>query len=139
MRCAETDWRRALQFLSRRAIDGVEEIRERVYRRATHDGVVEIAHDAGRLRVVPAVHEGRVRRLFDLDTDADAIAARLAADPWLAPLVEAHGPLRVLGGWDGFELAVRAVMGQQVSVAGARTLNGRLVARCGVRDGERWR
>jgi AraC family transcriptional regulator, regulatory protein of adaptative response / DNA-3-methyladenine glycosylase II len=73
----------------------------------------------------------RCRRLFDLDADPQAIDATLAADGTLAPLVAAHPGLRVPGAYDGFELAVRAVIGQQVSVAGASTLTGRLAARCG--------
>jgi AraC family transcriptional regulator of adaptative response / DNA-3-methyladenine glycosylase II len=78
----------------------------------------------------------RVRRLFDLDADPGAIAAHLGRDPRLRPHLRPG--LRVPGAWDGFELAVRAVLGQQVSVAGATTLAGRLVARFGepLADGE---
>ena len=75
----------------------------------------------------------RCRQLLDLDADACAIAAVLAADDVLAPLVAARPGLRVPGTYDGFELAVRAVLGQQVSVAAARTLAGRLAARFGTR------
>ena len=75
----------------------------------------------------------RCRQLLDLDTDAEAIAAALAADGVLAPLVQARPGLRVPGAYDGFELAVRAVLGQQVSVAAASTLAGRLAARFGTR------
>jgi AraC family transcriptional regulator of adaptative response / DNA-3-methyladenine glycosylase II len=77
----------------------------------------------------------RCRRLFDLDADPEPIDAALAADEVLAPLVAAHPGLRVPGAYDGFELAVRAVIGQQVSVAGASTLTGRLAARHGTRLG----
>jgi AraC family transcriptional regulator, regulatory protein of adaptative response / DNA-3-methyladenine glycosylase II len=73
----------------------------------------------------------RCRRVFDLDADPQAIAAALAADEALAPLVAARPGLRVPGAYDGFELAVRAVLGQQVSVRGASTLAGRLAARHG--------
>jgi AraC family transcriptional regulator, regulatory protein of adaptative response / DNA-3-methyladenine glycosylase II len=73
----------------------------------------------------------RCRHLFDLDADPHAIGAVLAADGVLAPLVAARPGLRVAGAYDGFELAVRAVLGQQVSVAAARTLAGRLAARFG--------
>jgi AraC family transcriptional regulator of adaptative response / DNA-3-methyladenine glycosylase II len=75
----------------------------------------------------------RCRRLFDLDADPQAIAAALAADEALAPLVAARPGLRVPGAYDGFELAVRAVIGQQVSVPAASTLTGRLAARHGTR------
>jgi AraC family transcriptional regulator of adaptative response / DNA-3-methyladenine glycosylase II len=73
----------------------------------------------------------RCRRLFDLDADPQAIAAALAADEVLAPLVAARPGMRVAGAYDGFELAVRAVLGQQISVPAASTLAGRLAARHG--------
>lgn len=73
----------------------------------------------------------RCRQLFDLDADPAAIGAALASDGALAPLVCARPGLRVPGAYDGFELAVRAVLGQQVSVAAARTFAGRLAARHG--------
>ena len=75
----------------------------------------------------------RCRQLLDLDADACAINAVLAADGLLAPLVAARPGLRVPGTYDGFELAVRAVLGQQVSVPAARTLAGRLADRFGTR------
>ena len=77
----------------------------------------------------------RCRQLFDLDADPQAIAAALAADEVLAPLVAARPGLRVPGAYDGFELAVRAVLGQQVSVPAASTLAGRLAMRHGTRLG----
>ena len=73
----------------------------------------------------------RCRRLFDLDADPEAIAAALARDPLLAPLVRRRPGLRVPGAVDGFEMAARAIVGQQVSVAGARTVLGGLVAEYG--------
>jgi AraC family transcriptional regulator of adaptative response / DNA-3-methyladenine glycosylase II len=73
----------------------------------------------------------RCRQLLDLDADPAAITAVLAADGALAPLAAARPGLRVPGAYDGFELAVRAVLGQQVSVAAASTLAGRLAARFG--------
>jgi len=75
----------------------------------------------------------RCRQLLDLDADASAIGAALAADDLLAPLVAARPGLRVPGTFDGFELAARAVLGQQVSVLAARTLAGRLADRLGTR------
>ena len=74
---------------------------------------------------------GRLRALFDLDANPGVIASHLGGDPALAASVAAHPGLRVAGAWDVFELAVRAVLGQQVSVAGATTLAGRLAARFG--------
>jgi AraC family transcriptional regulator of adaptative response / DNA-3-methyladenine glycosylase II len=82
----------------------------------------------------------RVRRLFDLDADGDAVSAHLGRDPTMAPLVARRPGLRLPGTMDRFELAVRAVLGQQVSVAGANTIAGRLVRLVGARiprqDGE---
>ena len=79
--------------------------------------------------LAPAV--GRVRRLFDLDADPVAVDSALAGDPLLAPLVTARPGLRVPGSVDPFEALVKAIVGQQVSVAGARTVVGRLVATLG--------
>jgi AraC family transcriptional regulator of adaptative response / DNA-3-methyladenine glycosylase II len=73
----------------------------------------------------------RARRLFDLSADPETIIGQLAADPLLRPLVRRG--IRVPGAWDPFELAVRAILGQQVSVKGATTLAGRLVAKFGRR------
>jgi AraC family transcriptional regulator of adaptative response / DNA-3-methyladenine glycosylase II len=75
----------------------------------------------------------RVRSVFDLGADIATITSHLARDPLLAPLVTQRPGLRAPGGWDGFELAVRAILGQQVSVAAARQLAGRLVLVCGRR------
>jgi len=69
----------------------------------------------------------RVRRVFDLAADPDMIGAHLSLDPVLAPLVTARPGLRVPGAWDGFELAVRAIFGQQITVPAATKLLGRLV------------
>jgi AraC family transcriptional regulator, regulatory protein of adaptative response / DNA-3-methyladenine glycosylase II len=73
----------------------------------------------------------RLRRVFDLAADPAPIAAHLAKDPTLAPLVKSRPGLRVPGAWDGFELAIRAVLGQQISVTAAAGLAGRLVAAYG--------
>jgi AraC family transcriptional regulator of adaptative response / DNA-3-methyladenine glycosylase II len=79
----------------------------------------------------------RARALFDLGADPEVIAAHLARDPELARAVGAHPGLRVPGAWDPFELAVRAILGQQVTVAGATTLAGRLVRAFGEPVGRR--
>ena len=73
----------------------------------------------------------RLRRMFDLDADSNTIGTALSQDARLRPLLRRHPGLRLPGGWDGFEIAVRAVLGQQVSVAAARTLAWRLVQRFG--------
>jgi AraC family transcriptional regulator, regulatory protein of adaptative response / DNA-3-methyladenine glycosylase II len=73
----------------------------------------------------------KLRRLFDLDADPHVIHAALAADARLRRSLQRRPGLRLPGAWDGFELAVRAVLGQQVSVAAARTLAARLLQRHG--------
>jgi AraC family transcriptional regulator of adaptative response / DNA-3-methyladenine glycosylase II len=73
----------------------------------------------------------RIRFFFDLGANTREIAAHLAKSPMLKSIVKQHPGLRVPGCWDGFELAVRAMLGQQVTVKGATTLAGRLVARFG--------
>jgi AraC family transcriptional regulator of adaptative response / DNA-3-methyladenine glycosylase II len=70
----------------------------------------------------------RVRRLFDVGADIETIDVHLSRDPLLAPLVARRPGLRAPGAWDGFELAVRAILGQQISLAAARRLAGELVA-----------
>src|SRR2546426_264355 len=100
-------------------------------------GTIEVRAAAGEphllMRVRLARHERllqvveRARRLFDLDADPVLIANHLARSPELRPLVARRPGLRVPGTWDAFELAVRAVLGQQVTVRGATTLAGRLV------------
>jgi AraC family transcriptional regulator of adaptative response / DNA-3-methyladenine glycosylase II len=116
----------ALAFLATRCVAGVDEVAGRTYRRA--GAVVEVVDDGA------LVHEGdpaRARRLLDLDADPGAIDPVLASDAVLAPLVAATPGLRVPGAWDPFELLVRAVVGQQVTVAAARTLLTRVLDRCG--------
>jgi AraC family transcriptional regulator of adaptative response / DNA-3-methyladenine glycosylase II len=140
-------WNELLAFLSARAIPGVESIDldAGIYRRTVElDGapnVIEVWNVAGEhalhLRVHLAGLEGlvhlvaAVRRLFDLDADPKAIDRRLARDPRLAPLVKARKGLRVPGAVDAFELGVRAIFGQQVSVPRATALSGKLVEASG--------
>jgi AraC family transcriptional regulator of adaptative response / DNA-3-methyladenine glycosylase II len=139
------DWDALLAFLSARAIPGVEAVADGAYRRSIDlDGTaaaIEVRHAAGedwlRLRVLAAspidllrVVE-RVRRLFDLDCDPKRIASHLGRDKALGSLVRAHPGLRVPGAWDPFEMAVRAILGQQVSVRGASTLAGRIAVTFG--------
>ncbi|QSX76953.1 DNA-3-methyladenine glycosylase 2 family protein [Agrilutibacter solisilvae] len=86
-------------------------------------------HGAAPARMLDIV--GRLRRMFDLDADPRAIGEALSEDPRLRPLMLQRPGLRVPSGWDGFEIAVRAIIGQQISVAGARTLATRLSQRFG--------
>jgi AraC family transcriptional regulator of adaptative response / DNA-3-methyladenine glycosylase II len=144
------DGRSVLGFLEARAVVGVEEVKGGSYRRSVclknGAGAVSVRPEAGGVRAEldledPAdADEAMVllRRLFDLDADPDAIASVLGSDPLLGLLVLERPGLRVPGAIDGFELAVRAIVGQQVSVAGARTVLGELVERYGGwRAGER--
>jgi AraC family transcriptional regulator of adaptative response / DNA-3-methyladenine glycosylase II len=131
-------------FLAARAIPGVEVVTPGAYARTIAlDGrsgtlVVEpgdrdtlnVTVRFPRLDVLPRII-GRVRRVFDLAADPALIGAHLAEDPVLAPLVAARPGLRAPGAWDGFELAVRAILGQQISVTAATNLAGRLVAEFG--------
>lgn len=114
-----------------RAIPGVEAVSGGSYRRTAHlDGrpaVVELCRDTSR----PARLKCAAQRIFGLDADHGAIDSVLRSDPRLAPLVTAHPALRIPGCWDGFELAVRAVLGQQVSVAAGRGLAARIVSEHG--------
>jgi AraC family transcriptional regulator of adaptative response / DNA-3-methyladenine glycosylase II len=135
-----------LEFLGRRAVAGVESFDGQTYTRSLSlphgDGVVSLsAHDERAVRcelkladlrdLTTAVQ--RARRLLDLDADPTSVDAALGADPALEPLVLKVPGRRVPGAVDGNELAVRAVLGQQVSVAGARTAAARLVERYGQR------
>jgi AraC family transcriptional regulator, regulatory protein of adaptative response / DNA-3-methyladenine glycosylase II len=139
------DFDALLDFLRSRALPGIETVGDGEYRRllgpADAPGWLRLsafpAEHALRLELhgVPAARllevVGRVRRMFDLDADPQAIASAFGADPLLASLVAARPGLRLPGAWDGFEAAVRAVLGQQVSVAAARTLATRLVLKHG--------
>jgi AraC family transcriptional regulator of adaptative response / DNA-3-methyladenine glycosylase II len=138
------DWPTMLEWHRRRAIPGVEQVLDGAYVRTIaldgHCGIVRVEPaSSNALRATIRFPEiralsrirARLRRAFDLGADTLAIGEHLAADPLLAPLVAARPGLRVPGVWDGFELAIRAVLGQQITVVAARTLAGRLVASCG--------
>lgn len=139
------DWDWISGFLGARAIPGVEEVVDGRYRRTVcidgSAGVIEVSHDPERrhllLRVPPEISTGlpmiveRVRRIFDLRADPATIASQLGDDATMKPLLKRRPGLRVPGAWDGFEVAVRGVLGQQVSVKGARTLTARLVHKYG--------
>jgi AraC family transcriptional regulator of adaptative response / DNA-3-methyladenine glycosylase II len=141
------DWDAMLEHLHARAVEGVERVEDGAYvRTASHDGqlgTVEVRNEAGAERLAvtvrfPCVRAlqpvlDRVRRLFDVAADVEAIGAHLSRDTLLAPLVARRPGLRVPGGWDEFEVAVRAILGQQVTVSVARILLARLTAICGER------
>lgn len=134
------DWPRMARFLAARATRGVEIVEHDCYRRTVEiggaPGVIELrlmpTEPCLVLRAQLPSYEGlihvveRARRIFDLGADPLTISDQLAQDPVLRPMVRARPGLRVPGAWDGFELAVRAVLGQQISVRTATTLAGRL-------------
>jgi AraC family transcriptional regulator of adaptative response / DNA-3-methyladenine glycosylase II len=136
----------AFEFLAARAVPGIEEWADGTFRRTLAlprgVGIVELSagHPDGSyvrcalrlsdVRDLPAAAQ-RCRRLLDLDADPQAVTDALGADPLLGPLVARSPGRRVPGHVDGAELAVRAVLGQQISVPAARTVTGRLVARYG--------
>jgi AraC family transcriptional regulator, regulatory protein of adaptative response / DNA-3-methyladenine glycosylase II len=137
--------RALLHFLATRAIPGVEEVADDAYRRvvamAGRIGTVsvrippagsalEVEIDESLASVTAPVLAG-FRRVFDLDAEPSVIDAALSADPRLRPLVAGTPGLRVPGAIDGFEIAVRAIIGQQISVVAARTITGRIAARFG--------
>jgi AraC family transcriptional regulator, regulatory protein of adaptative response / DNA-3-methyladenine glycosylase II len=122
-------WEALLAFLGARAI-------------GEHTGSVVVRQDPGRdallasvsLSLAPVLGSvvARLRALFDLDACPSIIAEHLGQDPLLSRTLKAHPGLRVPGAFDAFEMAVRAILGQQVSVAAATTVSGRLVRRFGV-------
>lgn len=134
------DWNAMLTFLAARAIPGVEAVENGCYRRSIEiDGQCgSVTVEAGKedalrvtirfpqLSVLPVII-ARIRRVFDLAADPLAINAHLAGDPELAPLLATRPGLRVPGAWDGFELAVRAILGQQITVSAATMLAGKIV------------
>ena len=131
------EWDLLCGYFAARAIPGVESVDGGVYRRTIEvDGepaVVELSPSLS-ARWPEAVHR-RVRRLLALDLDVEAATSALAGDPVLGPLVARRPGLRPPGAWDPFEVGVRAIIGQQVSVTGATTLIGRLVRRHGTEVG----
>jgi AraC family transcriptional regulator, regulatory protein of adaptative response / DNA-3-methyladenine glycosylase II len=140
------DWLAISRFLAARAIPGVECVDEAGhYHRSIVLGEqfgtvkVEPEPNVHRLRVtisfpndarVPMILD-RVGRMFDVSTDPAVVGPHLSLDPRLKPLVAARAGLRLPGAWDGFELGVRAILGQQITVGAATRLAGKLVAAFG--------
>jgi AraC family transcriptional regulator of adaptative response / DNA-3-methyladenine glycosylase II len=133
------DWDAMLAFLTLRSIPGVEVVKNGAYARTIAIGegrgaiIVQRAEGSRlsvtvhfpHLQALPAII-ARVRRVFDLAADPVTIGEHLSLDPALAPLVAARPGLRVPGAWDGFELGVRAILGQQITVPAAIFLAGKL-------------
>ena len=142
---APYDFAHLAEFYARRAIPGVECVEAGEYRRSfvldEVPGWFAVAPRAGDSALTLRVHHpkasalgtlaARVKRMFDVDADPRALASAFRRSDLLAPLIRRWPGQRLPGAWDGFELAVRAVLGQQVSVAAARTLAARVAATYG--------
>jgi AraC family transcriptional regulator, regulatory protein of adaptative response / DNA-3-methyladenine glycosylase II len=138
-------WNALLRFLSGRSTAGVEQVADQAYLRTaavgSHQGWIKVEPISGRnalavelaTALMPVLPEvlGRLKDLFDLSARPDVIASQLAADVRISSAVSRCPGLRVPGAFDGFEMSVRAILGQRVSVRAATTLAGRLAARFG--------
>lgn len=141
------NWNGMLAFLAPRATPGIEVVESGVYRRSISldgsRGYFEVSLDESNVALLARVQLEnprllffvieRIRAMFDLNADSTAIAECLRFDPALRPWLDADPGLRVPGCWDGFELAVRAILGQQITVKGATSLAGRIVSTFGQR------
>ena len=137
------DWAPLRDFFAARAIPGVETVRDSSYFRTVlvdgEPGIIELRHDDDIMSltlhgiavasIFPIVQ--RCRELLDLDAPTDDIAAVLGKDRHIGKQLRRHPGIRVPGAWDGFELTVRAILGQQVSVKAATTMAGRIASRYG--------
>jgi AraC family transcriptional regulator of adaptative response / DNA-3-methyladenine glycosylase II len=134
------NWQGMLDFLAPRCTPAVEMVENGVYLRSIsvsgNQGWLEVSFDPQNHALLTRVHfpeprslfviTERVRRMFDVDAEWDSIAETLGADPRIAGILKAKPGLRLPGCWDPFELAVRAILGQQISVKGATTFAGRI-------------
>ncbi len=138
------DWTALVEYLGVRAIPGVEQVSGDTYRRTIvvdgDPGVIEL-RPGGREEIVLVVHlphweelihvVERARRIGGLNLDIAEAERHLARDDVIGPIVRAHSGVRVPGTWDPFETGVRAIVGQQIGIAAANTIAGRLVTRLG--------
>jgi AraC family transcriptional regulator, regulatory protein of adaptative response / DNA-3-methyladenine glycosylase II len=141
------DWRGTLAFLQARVTQGVEAVEDDCYRRSIavdgNFGYFEVSLDEAHHSLIARVQfesprplfsiSERIRAMFDLNADWGSIVDGLGGDPALAEGLHSHPGLRVPGCWDPFELAVRAILGQQITVKAARTLAGRIADEFGQR------
>ncbi|WPO98230.1 AlkA N-terminal domain-containing protein [Pseudomonas sp. HR96] len=139
------DWQRMLRFFGGRSTAGVESVVDGVYHRTLRwqgsEGLLSVRQDPARHCLIATLHgevsrqadavSGKLASLFDLATEPALIQQCFASDPWLGQLIAQAPGLRVPGAWSGFELVVRTIVGQQVSVKAATTIVGRLVQRAG--------
>jgi len=146
------DWESLLAFLRLRATPGVEVVTDSAYTRTITDGAtaqnfsVTYHSKSATLQVACSANatarslvENRTKQIFKPDVNTGPIEAFLSRDPWLVNFVQRQPGLRVPGGWSALEIAMRAILGQQVSVPAATTLMGRLVRAAGTRlDESSW-
>lgn len=139
------DWQGILAFLRTRTLAGVEKVEEdgylRTVRLGDHSGWIYVRHAPEKSAITveltrslaPALHAllGRLRELFDLNARPDIIAGQLMKDASMEEAVSQNPGLRVPGAFEGFELAVRAILGQQITVKAATTMAGRFAAAYG--------
>lgn len=139
------DWVRMLDFMRGRAIPGVEVVSDNAYTRTVrvgdNVGVIDVRHEHEPRHLLLTVRGietqslfgvvQKVREIFDLDAPVRDIRAVLGKDPVLKRHLKHYPGVRVPGAWNGFELAIRAILGQQISVKAATTLSGRIVERYG--------
>ncbi|MFN9429913.1 MAG: DNA-3-methyladenine glycosylase family protein [Acidobacteriota bacterium] len=141
------DWEGLLNFFAPRAIPGVESISEgrlrRCFRQENRWGVIDLslAEQPGTIQIRAWNHApdlNLVRRVLDLDHQPSRLAALFQSDDILGPLWARWPGVRLPGAWDPFEMGVRAILGQQISVKAAHTLAARLVARWGQKVSTPW-
>ena len=139
------NWTALVAFLRPRATPGVELVQDNSYQRTIESdgeaGVIDVRPDQENtcliVRIALPKYRGllraveRIRRLFDLAADPLQIAGHLSHDPKLKPLLDSRPGLRVPGVWDGFEIAVRAALGQRLTVVDSNSLAGKLVRNFG--------
>ena len=138
------NWNSVLSFLEKRSLKGIEFVEAGVYHRSVTvsegKGWLAVRKGQGNCLVVDFGFSGsvnlvewvsRLRNFFDLDADPERIASTLKKDKFMKPIASQFPGLRVPGCWDGFEIALRAIVGQQISVKGAKTILERLILRCG--------
>ena len=140
------NWQHMLDFLSTRATPGVEQVLDNKYIRTIgtqeKPGLIKVSCDQEKNQLICKIHTSqtesllaiieKIKCIFDLGADPQIILSRLKTDKKLWQLVNKNPGLRVPGCWDGFEIAVRSITGQQVSVVGATTVMGRIVNQYGV-------
>lgn len=138
------DWDGILQFLRLRAVPQLEVVAENKYQRTLGGGVVSVQDDPASRSLLVDLPAGcdeaeitrRIKALFATDVDVRQMRRHLSKDPFLAPLVNRHSGMRIPGAWDPFEIIIRAIVGQQITVKAATTILGRIVAAYGEATGD---